>query len=51
MRQGFLEGSNVEPIREMADMIAHVRIYEAQQKLIQATDGLLGAVARDLGRF
>ena len=51
VRQGFIEGSNVDPIREMTDMIAHVRLYEAQQKVIQTTDGVLGQVTRDLGTF
>ena len=51
VRQGFVEGSNVDPIREMADMIAQVRLYEAQQKTVQTTDSLLGQVARDLGTF
>ncbi|MDT0631768.1 flagellar hook-basal body protein [Rubrivirga litoralis] len=51
VRQGFVEGSNVDPIREMADMIAHVRLYEAQQKTVQTTDAILGQVARDLGSF
>ncbi|NNF58630.1 MAG: flagellar basal-body rod protein FlgF [Rhodothermaceae bacterium] len=51
VRQGFIEGSNVDPIREMTDMIAHVRLYEAQQKVIQTTDGVLGQVTRDLGKF
>ena len=51
VHQGAVEGSNVDPIREMADMIAHVRLYEAQQKVIQTTDGILGQVTRDLGSF
>ncbi len=51
VRQGFVEGSNVDPIREMTEMISHVRLYEAQQKLIQAADGALGQVTRDLGKF
>lgn len=51
VRQGFVEGSNVDPIREMTDMIAHVRLYEAQQKTIQTTDAVLGQVTRDLGKF
>ena len=51
VRQGFVEGSNVDPIREMADMIAQVRLYEAQQKTVQTTDAILGQVARDLGAF
>lgn len=51
VQQGYVEGSNVDPIREMADMIAHVRLYEAQQKVVQTTDSVLGQVTRDLGKF
>ena len=32
-------------------MIAHVRLYEAQQKTIQTTDSVLGQVVRDLSKF
>jgi len=41
IRQGFLEGSNVNPVTEMVRMIEVNRTYEANQKLIQAEDGLL----------
>ena len=51
VRQGFLEGSNVNPIDEMADLIAHVRLFESQQKALRTTDDALGAVTRDLGSF
>jgi flagellar basal-body rod protein FlgF len=36
--QGFLEGSNVNPIREMTDMIATTRTFESTQKAISAYD-------------
>jgi flagellar basal-body rod protein FlgG len=38
VRQGFLEHSNVEPVKEMVDMIAGVRAYEASQKAVLAQD-------------
>jgi flagellar basal-body rod protein FlgG len=38
VRQGFLEGSNVNPVREMVRMIEVNRAYEANQKTIQAHD-------------
>ncbi|WP_319561063.1 flagellar basal-body rod protein FlgF [Marispirochaeta sp.] len=38
VRQGFLEGSNVNPVREMVRMIEVNRAYEANQKAIQAHD-------------
>ncbi|MBU8912656.1 MAG: flagellar basal-body rod protein FlgF [Spirochaetales bacterium] len=38
VRQGFLEGSNVNPVTEMVQMIEVNRAYEANQKVIQAQD-------------
>ena len=49
--QGYVETSNVDAIREMADMIVFYRQFESQQKMIQTTDQILGAVTRDLGKF
>ena len=49
--QGFVEASNVDAVREMTDMIAYYRQFESQQKMLQTTDQILGAVTRDLGKF
>ena len=38
VRQGFLEGSNVNPVTEMVQMIEVNRAYEANQRVIQAQD-------------
>jgi flagellar basal-body rod protein FlgF len=38
VRQGFLESSNVETVREMVDMMAGMRAYESTQKAVMATD-------------
>jgi flagellar basal-body rod protein FlgG len=38
VRQGFLERSNVDPVKEMVNMIAGVRAYEASQRAIVAQD-------------
>jgi flagellar basal-body rod protein FlgF len=38
VRQGYLEHSNVEPVKEMVDMIAGVRAYEASQRAVLAHD-------------
>lgn len=38
VRQGFLEGANVEPVAVMAQMLAGLRAYEASQKAILAMD-------------
>ncbi len=42
IRQGFLEGSNVNAVTEMVEMIEVNRAYEANQKLIQTEDSLIG---------
>ena len=36
VRQGYVEGSNVNPTRTMTEMIEVLRIYESYQKIIQA---------------
>ena len=38
VRQGFLERSNVETVKEMVNMIAGVRAYEASQRAVLAQD-------------
>ena len=47
VRQGFLEGSNVNPVTEMVRMIEVNRTYEANQRLIQAEDSLLGKLINE----
>jgi flagellar basal body rod protein FlgG len=41
VQQGYLEGSNVSPLREMVDLVNISRAYEANQKLIQSRDGIM----------
>jgi flagellar basal body rod protein FlgG len=36
--QGYLEGSNVAPLREMVDLVMISRAYEANQKMITSVD-------------
>ncbi len=40
--QGYLEASNVKPLREMIDLVNISRAYEANHKLIQTRDEMLG---------
>ena len=47
VRQSFLEGANVNPVQEMVHMIEVQRTYEANQKLIQTEDGLLGKLINE----
>ncbi len=51
IEQGFLEGSNVNPIEEMTRMIETNRSYEADQKAIQAHDDTLDAAINRVGRI
>jgi flagellar basal-body rod protein FlgF len=47
--QGYLEGSNIAPLREMVDLVTIARAYEANQKLIQSRDDVLGKTLEKLG--
>ncbi|MDQ7041194.1 MAG: flagellar hook basal-body protein [Rhodothermus sp.] len=51
LRPGFLESSNVNPVLAMTEMIEHFHRFATQQKVIQTTDQLLGAITRELGKF
>ncbi len=50
IRQGFLEASNVEPVRELIDLIKTQRNFELNSQVVQASDQLLQLVA-NLRRF
>ena len=41
LAQGFLEGSNVEVVNEMIDLISSQRAYDINQRVIQAADEML----------
>ncbi|MEO0056035.1 MAG: Flagellar basal-body rod protein FlgG, partial [Verrucomicrobiota bacterium] len=49
VQQGYLEGSNVQPLREMVDLVSISRAYEANQRLIQSRDKLLERTLESLG--
>lgn len=42
VRQGFLEGANVNAVTEMVEMIEVNRAYDANQRTIQTEDSLIG---------
>lgn len=48
--QGILEGSNVNGVHEMVDMIAAMRQYEANQKAVQMQDETLGKAVNEVAR-
>ncbi|MGB9866319.1 MAG: flagellar hook-basal body protein [Bacillota bacterium] len=47
---GYLEGSNTSPVKEMVELIAVMRAYEANQRAIHAQDETLDKVVNELGR-
>ncbi len=48
--QGFLEGSNVNPVAEITRMIEVQRAYEAGQTFLEAEDQRVRSVTQTLGR-
>jgi len=51
IRQGTLETSTAEPVREMVRMIHTFRAYETNQRMIALQDESLGRAVRDVGRL
>jgi len=49
VEQGFLEGSNVNPVDEMVTLINVARAYETTQRMIQAQDELLSKAVNQVG--
>ena len=50
VRQGFLEGSNVNAVTEMVEMIEVNRAYDANQRTIQTEDSLIGKLWNEVVR-
>lgn len=48
--QGYLEGSNVNTIQEMVDMITLLREFESGQKIIRMQDEILQKASNEIGR-
>ena len=48
IRQGMLEGSNVNVVEELVDMIETQRAYEVNSKMISATDEMLKYVNQNI---
>ena len=48
--QGFLEQSNVNVVKEMTQMIAITRAYEANQKVLKAMDSTMDQAVNSVGR-
>jgi flagellar basal-body rod protein FlgG len=50
VEQGILEMSNVNPVREMVDMITVNRLYESNQRVITTIDATLNRAVNDIAR-
>lgn len=49
--QGYLEDSNVDPIKEMVNLIEIQRQYESSQRALRTLDSIQGRAVNDVGRY
>ncbi|MEO1281952.1 MAG: flagellar basal-body rod protein FlgG [Pseudomonadota bacterium] len=48
IRQGYLEDSNVDPVKEITQLISAQRAYEMNSKVIQAADDMMGTTTKGI---
>ncbi|WP_275431274.1 flagellar basal body rod C-terminal domain-containing protein, partial [Klebsiella pneumoniae] len=48
LKQAYLENSNVDPVKEITDLITAQRAYEMNSKVIQAADEMASVVSKNL---
>ncbi|MDO9416063.1 flagellar basal-body rod protein FlgG [Pararhizobium sp.] len=48
IQQNYLEASNVDPVKEITDLISAQRAYEMNSKIIQAADEMASIVSKNL---
>lgn len=48
VKQGYLEGSNVDAVKEISEMISAQRAYEMNSKVIQTADEMASVVSKNL---
>lgn len=46
LRQGYLESSNVDPVKEISELITAQRAYEMNTKVVQTADDMSSTLAR-----
>lgn len=51
MKQGFLEGSNVDAVKTMTEMMNAYRMFETNQQVLKAFDESLGKAVSEIGRI
>lgn len=48
IKQGYLEASNVDPVKEITELISGQRAYEMNSKVIQASDEMYATISKGL---
>ena len=48
IQQNYLEGSNVDPVKEITELISAQRAYEMNSKVIQAADEMASTVSKGI---
>jgi len=48
IKQGYLENSNVDPVKEITELISAQRAYEMNSKVISAADDMYNVVTKDI---
>lgn len=48
VKQGYLENSNVDPVKEITELISAQRAYEMNSKVIQAADEMAAVVSKNI---
>ncbi len=48
VQQGYLESSNVDPVKELVNLIAAQRAFELNSKVIQAADEMAGTISKGI---
>jgi flagellar basal-body rod protein FlgG len=48
VHQGYLESSNVDPVKEITQLISAQRAYEMNSKIIQAADEMAATVSKGI---
>ncbi|GAA4119283.1 flagellar basal-body rod protein FlgG [Aminobacter aganoensis] len=48
IKQGYLENSNVDPVKEITELISAQRAYEMNSKIIQAADEMAAVVSKNI---
>lgn len=49
VQQGFVESANTSTVHEMSELLYSVRLFEANQKIVQSQDERLGRLIADIG--